>query len=483
MTKLAPSFQTATHYASTGYRLLPLRFLRLDGDRHVVTNAAGEHVVAAGGTLRSLVDGSLTDQTALAEFESRHMLARGRADVHLELLAAQVRTRMSRLPDFTGLHIFVVTLRCDHSCQYCQVSRVSEDRGAFDMSEETADRAVDLMLRSPARHLKVEFQGGESLLNFSLIRRIVGRVKEKAAGREVAFVVATNLASLTDDMLAFFAEHRVFVSTSLDGPEDLHNQNRPRPGRNAYARTVEGIRRCRERLGPDAVSALMTCSLASLEMPEAIVDEYVRQGFSEIFLRHVSPYGFAVRSTSKTGYETEKFLEFYRRGLAHILKLNQEGVAFREVYAALLLRRMLTPFPTGYVDLQSPAGAGLAAIVYNYDGDVYASDEGRMLAEMGDRSFRLGNVHRDSWEALFLESPLLDVVYQTMTEGLPGCSECAFQPSCGSDPVFHHATQGDVVGHRPTSAFCRRNMEIMRHLVRLLEDDPVAGKILRGWAR
>jgi hypothetical protein len=36
---------------------------------------------------------------------------------------------------------------------------------------------------------------------------------------------------------------------------------------------------------------------------------------------------------------------------------------------------------------------GIGALVYNYDGDIYASDEGRMLAEMGDRTFRLGSVH------------------------------------------------------------------------------------------
>ena len=32
-------------------------------------------------------------------------------------------------------------------------------------------------------------------------------------------------------------------------------------------------------------------------------------------------------------------------------------------------------------------------LVYNYDGDVYASDEGRMLAEMNDDTFKIGNVH------------------------------------------------------------------------------------------
>lgn len=485
MTTLAPTFEGKEHYASTsGYTLLPFRFTPLDGDRHVLTNWAGEHVVVSRPVVAELVSGRLPLAGTLAlDLEARHFIARGPAESHVELLAAQLRTRQSALPELAALHIFVLTLRCDHSCAYCQVSRVSEDRASFDMSEGTADRAVDLMLQSPSTRLKVEFQGGESLLNFPLLKRIVLRVEERAIGRDVAFVVATNLSPLTDEMLEFFAAHRIAVSTSLDGPKALHNRNRPRPGADAYERTIAGIERCRARLGHESVSALMTCTAESLGQPEAIIDEYVARGFREIFLRHISPYGFAVRSAARIGYETERFLEFYRRGLAHVLKLNQQGVPMREVYASILLRRILTSQPTGYVDLRSPAGAGLGALVYNYNGDVHASDESRMLAEMGDCTFRLGNVHHDSWGDIFLESRILDVAHRSMSEGLPMCDECAFQPWCGSDPVFHHATQGDLIGHRPTSAFCRRNMEVMRHLIKILEDESGSAKILRAWAQ
>jgi hypothetical protein len=70
-------------------------------------------------------------------------------------------------------------------------------------------------------------------------------------------------------------------------------------------------------------------------------------------------------------------------------KKNRDGRTFPEIYATLILKKILTPYPTGYVDLQSPAGAGFGVVVYNYDGEVYASDEARMLAEMGDTGFRL----------------------------------------------------------------------------------------------
>jgi hypothetical protein len=70
-----------------------------------------------------------------------------------------------------------------------------------------------------------------------------------------------------------------------------------------------------------------------------------------------------------------------------------------------------------------------------------------------------------------------------MTEAIPMCAECAFQPICGTDPTYHKATQGDVVGHRPTSDYCGRNMFVMKLLITLLEDDRAYARILRRWVR
>ena len=81
-----------------------------------------------------------------------------------------------------------------------------------------------------------------------------------------------------------------------------------------------------------------------------------------------------------------------------------------------------------------------------------------------------------------MSDALADVLSETMTEGVPMCVDCGFQPYCGSDPVYHHATQGDVVGFKPSSDFCRKNMAVMRHLIRLLEDDEQAASVLRELA-
>ena len=480
-------FETLESYldrAGSGYALLPFRFIRLDGSRYVLTSFVGEYVLLDRGDLQRLVDHDLDlHSDTYNELKSKHFLLDSDSEVAIDLLAAKYRTKQGLLSHLTGLFLFVVTLRCDHSCPYCQVSRQSADRHAYDMAEECAAKAVDLMFESPSPTLKVEFQGGEPLLNFELIRFIVRRVEDRncAAQRAVQFVITTNLAFLTDDMLDFCREHDILISTSLDGPRELHNRNRPRPGADSYEKTVDGIRRVREALGSDRIAALMTTTEASLQQPVEIINEYVRQGFSSIFLRSMSPFGFAVRTGLLGRYNVDNWLDFYRTSLAYVLELNEQDVAFREEYSSLLLRKILTPFPTSYVDLQSPAGTGLSCLAFNYDGDVYASDEARMLAEVGDRRFRLGNVLDQSYPALLLSDELVDTLLQTMTEGMPMCSDCGFQPYCGSDPVYHYATQRDVVGFKPSSDFCRKQMGVLRHLIRLLEDDPKAARILNSW--
>ncbi|MFX8637234.1 hypothetical protein ABTM28_21075, partial [Acinetobacter baumannii] len=79
-----------------------------------------------------------------SELKAKHFLLDGDSDVTVDLLSVKLRTKLAPLANFTALHLFVTTLRCDHSCPYCQVSRANDDRQEFDMSEETALKSIEL---------------------------------------------------------------------------------------------------------------------------------------------------------------------------------------------------------------------------------------------------------------------------------------------------------------------------------------------------
>ena len=149
----------------------------------------------------------------------------------------------------------------------------------------------------------------------------------------------------------------------------------------------------------------------------------------------------------------------------------------------MILTKALTPWPIGFVDLQSPSGSGMGVCVYNYDGDVYASDESRMLAEVGDTTFRMGNVLEDSYDDIFFGEVMQNLASVSCNEALAGCCDCVYRAYCGADPVRNHRTQHDLYGNRAEAgSFCHRNKPLIDHILNLsLEADQNLERIFWAW--
>lgn len=352
------------------------------------------------------------------------------------------------------------------------------------MTWDTALGAIDRLFEAPTQALTVEFQGGEPALRFDLIERIVTEIERRneALDRNIRFSMVSTLHQLGAEELEFCRDHEIHISTSIDGPAVLHDRQRPNPARDSFSRTVESLDRARAVLGHEGVAAMPTLTRAAMGDPRAVIDAYRDLGFGSIFLRPISPYGFARKTRRAIGYEMAQFVDFYSQALGYILELNRQGEPLVEAYASILLRHIMTPFPSGYVDLRSPAGAGLGVLVYNYDGQVYPADEARMAAETGDKRFALGTVH-ESLEELLSSPAMRWLATGSVAETLPGCKDCAFVPYCGADPVYHAAAQGDPIGDRATSDFCTKHMGLFRLLfAHIAEGDGETMRTFTAWA-
>lgn len=423
--------------------LYPFRFRRLEADAVVAISETGDHAFLRNEELRALVEyPERLPLDRLAELKSKFFFGDPNARGMLRLLSSRVAAKRETVLSGPALHIVVPTLRCAHSCRYCQVSRALDDEG-YSMSVADLNAVCDTIFQSPSKTLTIEFQGGDPLLRFDLVRHAIERIsrKNQTEKRDLRFVVASTLHQLDEAMCEFFREHQVYLSTSIDGPRELHNRNRPLPTRDAYERTVAGIQMARALVSPEFVSALMTTTRDSLSHAEEIVDEYVRLGFGDVFIRPLSSHGFAKRNEHSLAYPLANFLRFYEQAFERVLYWNRQGVPIREVLASILLNKILSPFDGGYVDLQSPTGAGVAVVVYNYDGYVYPSDEARMLAETGDTSLRLGRIG-ESLEALRDGVLQCELVRSSLSRSVPGCRDCAYNSFCGPDPIDAHRQYG-----------------------------------------
>lgn len=467
------------------YQILPHRYERLENEIFI-SNEVGEYVYLPNDDFKLFVEHKLNpENNSYKNLKSKQIIADKNVGDVIEMLATKYRTKKHFLTQFTSLHMVVVSLRCNSNCSYCQVSKKDMTDLSYDMDKKTAKSVVEKIFESPSPNIKIEFQGGEPLLNFEIIKYII----EKAEWRNIfkkknlEFVICTNLTLIDKKILKWLKGHKVYISTSIDGPKDLHDKNRPlHNSKHSYETVVEKINLTREYLGNDSVSALMTTTSYSLDKFPSIIETYRELGFNSIFLRSLNPYGFAKRDKHFLAYPMEDFLNNYKQGLDYIIKLNLQGIYFAEDFATILLSRILTPFSTGFVDLQSPAGMAIAGVIYDYDGDVYVSDEGRMLASTGDKKFRIGNVTTNNYQEIFNGEYLHSLFDVSVAESLPQCSTCAYLPYCGADPVRNYNEQGDLVGHRPTSEICKKNMGVIKHLLSLLKkNDSDLNRIFWSW--
>lgn len=468
------------------YQILPFRYERLSEDAVLLTNEAGEFSFVAPAVFDDLTNNKLSiNSESFQSLKAKQIVTDTDLKPVIEMLATKYRTKKGFLKDFTSLHMVVPTLRCNSRCIYCQVSSRAPDAKNCSMDKLTATKTVDLIFQTPSPVVKIEFQGGEPLLNFEIVRFVIDYAEKanKKSGKALQFVVCSNLTLLNREHPSFFKDHNVFLSTSLDGPKEIHDKNRPlRDGGSAYEILLNSLEAGRKILGNSCISALTTITRNNLHHLKGVIDEYVKQGFSSIFLRPLNPFGLAKKNQLVGSYAVQDFVKEYKAALEYIITLNLSGVYFVEEYTLMLLQKVLTPFSTGFVDLQSPAGLGISAVLYNHDGNVYPSDEARMLAEAGDQKFLLGNVHKNNFRELFNGNGLKDLTRWSILESLPICSSCAFCPYCGLDPVRNYAATGDPVGGYFLNDFCKMNYQIMKHLFSLIwQNDPKIMDVFWSW--
>ena len=445
------------------YVNLPFRFKTFK-DKILITNDACEYHFLEKFQFSEYISYALNKESDLyQDLKSKQFLADDDLSLPIELISTKLRTKKSFLNNFTSLHMMVITLRCNHNCRYCQASSESDSSHAFDMTPEVAKKIVDCIMMSPSKELKIEFQGGEPLLNWKTIVETVNYAKElnKTKNKKVTFVICTNLTLIDDEKIDYIKENGILLSTSLDGNKDLHDECRVlRVGGSSYNKFIDKLSLINSYLIDDKVAPLLTITSKNINHLNEVVDEYIKLGFRAIFLRALNPYGFASENVQELGYPMDKFIDCFESTLNYIIELNLKGTHFVELYTNLLLHRILTPFGTGFVDLQSPSGAGISGVIYDYNGDVYPADEARMLARMGDKYFLMGNVNKNAYVDIFKSKILKNIVSKSITETMPECSYCVYQPYCGSDPVRNYLQTNDIVGHRPSSEFCKKNKGI-----------------------
>ena len=384
----------------------------------------------------------------------------------------KLRIRYGFLTEGPTLHIVVVTSNCNLSCIYCQSS--ASNVAANNMNQVTANETVDRIFESPSDSFIIEFQGGEPLMNFPAIKNIIQYANRRAERdhKQVEYSLITNFTStVTKEKLIFLMENNVSISFSLDGSKELHEKNRGRNYPNAFEILEKKVALYKKIWAsltdePVELNALMTTTTTSLPLFREIIDTYLNFGITQINIRSLTPLGKALDTKENLVYTPEEFVDFWKNSVGYVLELRAKGIEISEFFLELILTKLFGN-ETGFMDLRSPCGAGYGQITYNYDGQVYTCDEGRMIYS---DYFQIGSIYDQQLNNILLDAKTQSVFESSILEQYY-CDYCAFKPYCGVCPVLHLQQKDKIQINVLETGHCEIFFKMIQHIVELFIND------------
>ncbi len=460
--------------------IVDILFEKIDNNHYFISSHNGANIIIKKDEFLSILNNRITS-TLLKKLYSAAMIV---DEKNKERYLSNYLKLNRYLFSPPTLHIIVLTTKCNHACVYCRAKPNSTK--IIDMDIKTAKKIIDFIFSVPSNNITIEFQGGESLINWKVFEESVCYINEKnkKANKDVIITIVTNLSLMDSKKLKFIIQNNISLCTSLDGPGDIHNANRIYTAANSYKNTVLWLSKLMEltsiikKSRPDSLpSALMTTTKISLNRWKDIIDEYRNLSLGGIFIRPLSPIGYASSRWNEIGYTADEFLDFYENALNYIIEINQRE-KFIERNAAIKLKKILLNEDPNYLDLRSPCGAVVGQLAYHPDGGIYTCDEGRMINST-QNPFKIGNVFSSSYPQIINSTKSKSVIYSSINDIYPQCSRCAFKPYCGVCPAYNYSVSGSLINCNFSNYWCAIEKGIFRILIKKLMEKKIKNIFMR----
>jgi uncharacterized protein len=265
-----------------------------------------------------------------------------------------------------------LTNQCNLACTYCY--EFGEDKVATPegkpkfMDLETAKASVDFLLtQSAVRHsVHITFFGGETLMNFPLLKQVVAYATDKTAeqGRTVDFSLTTNATLLTPTIIKFLSENRIGVTVSMDGPPEMHDKLRVfANGKGSYDIIAPRVKALIENHRTRPITARVTLTNGVTDVVRIYRHLKQDMGFHEIGFAPVTTSPNRLYSINERGMDgvleqfhilADEWLEFALRGEMHGFSNVSDTIA--ELIQG--------------VNKSHPCGAGIGLVGVGPSGDI-----------------------------------------------------------------------------------------------------------------
>lgn len=296
-------------------------------------------------------------------------------------MAPELKKRTAGVIKALCLH---VSHACDLRCSYCFAGQGRYHGESALMSFEVGKRALDFLIENSGsrRNLEVDFFGGEPLLNFDVVKRLVAYARsiEGKYNKNFRFTLTTNGMGINDDVIDFANREMSNVVLSLDGRREVHDRFRiDAKGRGSYDVIVPKFQKLVALRGDKSYYMRGTFTHYNPDFLEDI-KTMLDLGFTELSMEPV------VASPDSPSALTEEdkpvIFEQYEKLAELMIERRREGRPFTFYHYMIDLE----DGPCIYKRI-SGCGSGTEYLAVTPQGDLYPCHQ-----FVGEEKFRLGDI-------------------------------------------------------------------------------------------
>ena len=348
-----------------------------------------------------------------------------------EPMAGHLKAKTAGVVKALCLHI---AHTCNLNCSYCFASQGKYHGERALMSFEVGKQALDFLVSNSGtrRNLEVDFFGGEPLMNFDVVKKLVeyARSIEKEHNKNFRFTLTTNGVLIDDDVIDFANHEMSNVVLSLDGRKEIHDRFRvDYAGNGSWDNIVPKFQKLVEARGGRDYYMRGTFTHANPDFLNDI-QQMLDLGFSELSME---PVVCAAGDPSELTEEDKTIvLDQYEKLAELMLKRDEEGKPFTFYHYMI----DLTGGPCIYKRI-SGCGSGTEYMAVTPTGELYPCHQ-----FVGEEKFKLGDI----WNGVS-NTAIQDEFMECNVYSRPECRECWAKLYCsgGCAANAYHST-GSVKG-------------------------------------
>ncbi|WBW97747.1 PapB family radical SAM/SPASM ranthipeptide maturase [Oceanirhabdus sp. W0125-5] len=340
--------------------------------------------------------------------------------------------------------ILMISQDCNLRCTYCYGGDGEYNNKGF-MNYKVAKRAVDYLIKhSNSDKLGICFFGGEPLMNYALIKKIVAYAKEIECktDKKFAFSMTTNGTLINKEIEEFIISNKIATTISIDGDEGVQNSNRYYANKKGcYDEVVKNTHNLRKT---NLLSARATISPNNLNLLSSI-EHLISLGFRKV--------AWAPAINMMTSRDVEKMIDSQKNVISKVEELiNSGNIEEAKKYGPIM--SLLKKVNADGIRIRA-CGTGINMIAVGIDGDIYPCQR-----FVGVKQIKLGNVFED------LPCSNSEFYSRIDIRKISKCSDCLSKNIClGGCPQEAYESDNNI--NIPSKALCDYNNETLIQILKV----------------